>query len=264
MARPPSGDRLPRSANGPIGGPLDTSTAASEGGAGDEAASGRDMAAERFDAARACDGAEFVIRAAGQRLRAAEHRAQAAEQHRVAAEDRQTAAADRRRAAAEHRRALADLELLACRIAGAEVDSLTRAHTPTAGRLELDQELARCRITDALLVVVCIAVAEAPAPAGVGSRWMGDELLGSVVGTIKDHLRVYDLVIRHGAVELLCAISNTTPTDVCERFCAIADAVADVPGGARISTGFAELRADETATQLIARAHGELTCARHC
>lgn len=236
MAIPQSGDRPWRSAHGD--------------------------ADERCSRARAFDGAEFVIRAAGQRLRAAEHRAQAAEQRRMAAEDRQTAAADRTRAAAEHQRALADLEMLARRIAGAEMDSVTRAHTRAAGLMELQHELARCRRTDALLVVVCVAVTEAPAPAGVGGRWPGD-VLGSVVGTIKDHLRVYDLVIRQDDVELLCAVSNTTLSDVRERFCTIAEAVADVPGGATIATGFAELTADETLTQLIARAQRELLAVRH-
>jgi hypothetical protein len=223
----------------------------------------RDGAAERYDGARTFDGAEFVMRAAGQRLRAAEHRAQAAEHRRLAADDRQTAAADRTRAAAEHRRALADLEILASRIAGAEMDSVTRAHTLAAGLLELDHELARCRRTGVLLVVVCVALAEAPAPAGVGGRGMGGgELLGSVVDTIKDHLRVYDLVIRQDEVELLCAVSNTTLADVRDRFCTIADAVADVPGGATITVGCAERAPDETATQLIARAERELIAAR--
>jgi GGDEF domain-containing protein len=72
-------------------------------------------------------------------------------------------------------------------------------------------------------------------------------------------LRPYDLVIRLGGDEFLCAISDMTVADSHQRFRNFSDAAVDV--GA-IRTGFAELTPDETATALIERADHEMI--RNC
>jgi diguanylate cyclase (GGDEF)-like protein len=88
----------------------------------------------------------------------------------------------------------------------------------------------------------------------------GDALLKRVVAQIRQHVRSYDLIIRLGGDEFLCAMSNVTMPDVRERFNQVAAALA--PGGDAISAGFAELAAEETASELIARADSELLEAR--
>lgn len=57
-------------------------------------------------------------------------------------------------------------------------------------------------------------------------------------------------------------MSDVTMPDARERFSQVAAALAAAPGGGAISTGFAELGAEETAAELIARADGELLEAR--
>lgn len=80
---------------------------------------------------------------------------------------------------------------------------------------------------------------------------------------IKTHLRPYDLVIRLGGDEFLCAMSNMTLSDARRRFGAIAAALAAAPDADVIRTGFAELTLDDTAADLIARADNELIDGPH-
>jgi diguanylate cyclase (GGDEF)-like protein len=86
----------------------------------------------------------------------------------------------------------------------------------------------------------------------------GDKLLQRVVALIKKQLRSYDLIIRMGGDEFLCVVSTITLSDARSRFSAIDEALAVASGPGAIRSGFAELRPDETAEDLIARADGEL------
>jgi diguanylate cyclase (GGDEF)-like protein len=86
----------------------------------------------------------------------------------------------------------------------------------------------------------------------------GDELLRRVVALVRGHLRPYDLVIRLGGDEFLCAMSNMTLADARQRFGALATELAAAPGPGAIRTGFAEFAPDQMATELIARADSEL------
>ena len=79
----------------------------------------------------------------------------------------------------------------------------------------------------------------------------GDRLLVHSVALIKQHLRPYDLVIRLGGDEFLCAMSNMTLVDAHRRFSAIAVALAGAPSAPAVRTGFAELSPEQTATELI-------------
>jgi diguanylate cyclase (GGDEF)-like protein len=92
----------------------------------------------------------------------------------------------------------------------------------------------------------------------------GDATLKRVVAHISAQLRPYDLTIRLGGDEFLCAMSNVTLADARARFRLIATAITPKPthDGA-IRTGIAELRPDDDgAGALIARADSELVAAR--
>jgi diguanylate cyclase (GGDEF)-like protein len=226
----------------------------------DRAASLRDQTMARSDAyyardgARAVTGAEIVMRAAEHRRRAAEYRAQAAEHRRQAAVDREAAATDREQGARDRRQALADRELLARALAITETDPLTEARTRAAGLADLDHELDRCHRTAETLVVARADV--------VGLRYVndseghdaGDRLLKRVAALIAEHLRSYDVTIRLGADEFLCAMTNIPIADVRNRFSTIAAALASSHEAGAIRVGFAEARPHETATKLVARA----------
>lgn len=218
----------------------------------------RESAYGQDDDARATNGAEIVIRASGQRKRAQRRRAQAAEQGALAAQDRRGAAQDREQAARERLHALADREVLADELAIAEIDQLTGARTRAAGLIDLDRELVRCRRTSGDLVLAYVDVVGLKTLNDTEGHGAGDELLRRAVQLIKKHVRPYDLVIRVGGDEFVCAMSNTSLPNARERFAAIAAALAAAPEAGAIRTGFAELTADETARELIARADSQL------
>lgn len=79
---------------------------------------------------------------------------------------------------------------------------------------------------------------------------------------IAEHLRSYDLTVRLGGDEFLCAMSNMTLLDARERFSTIAAAVAASHEAGAIRVGLAERRPDEAATELVARADRELVASR--
>jgi diguanylate cyclase (GGDEF)-like protein len=217
-----------------------------------------DAASAREDGVRAVTGAEIVIRAAGQRKRAARYRAQAAAQRELAADDRRGAAHDRQQAALERLRALTDRDALAGQLAIVETDVLTGARALAAGLTDLDHELDRCRATAGSLAVAYVHVVALETLTDTGAAGASDELLRRVVAVIGEHLRSFDLVIRLGDDEFLCAMSNITLTDARERFSQVAAALARAPHAGAIRIGFAELAGDDSAARLIARADTQL------
>lgn len=217
---------------------------------------------EQEDGARALTGADVIMRAARQRKRAAQRRAQAAEQRALAAEDRRAAAQDREQAAGERLQALADREALTGELAVAATDPLTGARTRAVGLTDLGRELDRCRRTSGLLVLAYVKVVGLKTLNDTKGHGAGDELLKRVVAVITEHLRSYDVIVRIGGDEFVCAMSTMTLTDARRRFSAIATALGDTPDAGAIRTGFAELTSDEGAAELIARAHTELLTAR--
>jgi len=167
--------------------------------------------------------------------------ADAADYRARAAQDRQAAARDREQAARERQRAQADREALAHELAGAETDPLTGTRARAAGLIDLNHELDRCRRTNGLLVVAYVDVDGLKTVNDCAGHGAGDKLLERIVALIGEYLRSYDLIIRLGGDEFLCAMSNMTLVDARRRFSAIAAALAAAPDAAAISTGFAEI-----------------------
>jgi diguanylate cyclase (GGDEF)-like protein len=249
-----------------------------EGGMRDASASYRDLAAlARDEAAQARDtamtrregsgqqedwaratGADIVTRAASERTYAAELRAQVAELRELAARDRHAAAHDRAEAAEERHRARIDRRALARELALAAIDPLTGARARAAGLAELDHELERCVRTSGLLVVAYVDVVGLKTINDTEGHCAGDELLIRVVAVMKEHLRSYDLVIRLGGDEFLCAMSNMTLVNARQRFKPIAATLAAAPDAGSIRAGFAQLAPEQTSTELIARADSEM------
>jgi diguanylate cyclase (GGDEF)-like protein len=232
----------------------------------DQAAAARDLAVARREAeqqrdgGRAVTGAEIVLRAAEQRRRAAEYRAHAAEHRSQAAADREAAARDREQGARDRQRALADREALARALASTETDPLTEARTRTAGLSDLEHEVDRCRRTGSSLVVAYVDTVGLKRFNDREGHDAGDALLKRVVAAMRQHVRTYDLIIRLGGDEFLCAMSTVTLPEARSRFDAIGSSLAKSSDAIR--TGFAELTATETATELIARADAQLVAVR--
>lgn len=120
----------------------------------------------------------------------------------------------------------------------------------------------RSRRTGATLVVAYADVVGLKRVNDSDGHEAGDRLLKKVVALMTVHLRSYDLIVRLAGDEFLCAMSNMTLADARDRFSAIAGALAGASEAGAIRSGFAELVADESATELIARADGQLVVSR--
>jgi len=145
-------------------------------------------------------------------------------------------------------------EPFAHQLSSAATDTVAGTRARAVGLTDLDHELDRCRRTARPLVVAYVDLAGLKPLGDVASASARHDLLTRIVMLIDEHVRSYDLIIRLGADELLCAMSNMTPTDARRRFGAIDAALASAPGPGTVRTGFAALMPGETAAALIARA----------
>ncbi len=234
----------------------------------DQTAAARDRLMVQRDAEHSSDdalalsGAEIFERAAEQRRLAAECRAHAAAYRAQAARDRAAAATDRERGARDRQRALADREALARALALSEIDALTGARARAPGLLDLDHEIDRSSRSGSALVIVYVDVVGLKRLNDSEGHDAGDRLLKRVVTLMIAHLRPYDLIIRLGGDEFLCAMSDMTHAEARQRLNAIASALSAGNGAGALRTGFAELTPGEGATELIARADAQLNAGR--
>ena len=86
----------------------------------------------------------------------------------------------------------------------------------------------------------------------------GDALLRLVGETVRDNVRGYDVLVRYGGDELLCAMPNITAVDARERFERIAASLASAGTGHSIAFGLAEAESAESLQELIVRADDAL------
>jgi diguanylate cyclase (GGDEF)-like protein len=229
----------------------------------DEAAALRDRElAERDALPGAAGAARLLHRAAEKRRRAAADRVTAAEIRARAAADREQAARDREQAAYDRAQAQADHDALLQALAIAETDQLTGARTRAAGLLDLDHEIDRARRTTGRLVVAYVDVVGLKAVNDAGGHSAGDALLQHAVRGIRGHLRSYDLIVRQGGDEFLCAMSGATIDDARQRFGSVQAALAEDPDPCEIKVGFAALAPEDTARDLIERADADLPSSR--
>jgi len=239
----------------------------------DLAANGRDAAArDRDRLADACDaelerwertrgvgqsgttGAEVVARAAYDRRRAVEDRARAAEHRQDAAKDREEAYQDRWNAAADRQAAAEEL-------ATAGVDELTSTLTRRVGLPALQREIDRVRRTSDQLVLAFVDLDGLKEVNDQQGHLEGDRVLKRVAEIIKADLRPYDLIVRFGGDEFLCALTGATPDAVRRRFGLVASQVAERTGTA-ISIGYAECSPQDSLETLVDRADSALIAGR--
>ncbi len=231
----------------------------------DVAAAARDQIAELRDRELTAHDAAWVDEehasqptGAQARRRAAQQRGVAAEARALAADDREQAARDRERAARDRLEAQADRELLRHQLAIAETDALTGARTRASGLVDLEHEIARARRSGEQLAVAYVDVVGLKAVNDRLGHVAGDELLTRVVEVIRENLRPYDLIVRLGGDEFLCAMPGATSQHARQRFRAIRGVLASQPKRSDIKAGFAALQPRDDAAELIRRADAEL------
>jgi diguanylate cyclase (GGDEF)-like protein len=222
----------------------------------DRAATGRDSAADRRD------------RAARGRDRAAEDREQedgrfATRDREQAARDRERAARDRAEAGRDRERAAQDRKEAARDRAQAGVDGLTGALRRDRGLADLQREIDRARRSDGRLVVAFVDVDGLKAINDVHGHAAGDRLLRDVALALRAGLRSYDLVVRFGGDEFVCALPGTDVEGARRRFDEVAKTLTERSPRASVSTGLAALEDQDTLNDLIGRADAALYAGRH-
>jgi diguanylate cyclase (GGDEF)-like protein len=179
-----------------------------------------------------------------------------------AAADRALAAADRTKAARELAEAV-QLRLQAAReLKSATTDELTGAWTRKLGLEEVARELARANRTGAALVVAFVDVDGLKQVNDTRGHLAGDTLLQLVGETIRTHVRPYDVVVRYGGDEFVCAMSNLGAFEARERFGNVAKALRRVDAEHSVTFGIAEAGPADSLQSLLARADADLLDAR--
>jgi diguanylate cyclase (GGDEF)-like protein len=189
--------------------------------------------ADAFDALRA-------LRVAGARLRE-----QAALGRAAAAADRAAAAADREQAAADRRHA--------------GLDELTGVFRRGTGELAVTQEIARSRRFRRPMVLAMLDVDALKIVNDRDGHAAGDALLRDVVSAVTSAMRSYDVTVRWGGDEFVCALSDVTAEVAAERVAGIQRALHELRPGATVTAGLATLGDADSVESLVARAD-ELLC----
>ena len=127
---------------------------------------------------------------------------------------------------------------------------------------DFDREIDRARRLDGVLAVAYVDVVGLKAVNDAHGHSAGDALLRRAVQVIRAHLRSYDLTVRLGGDEFLCAMSGATIEDARQRFDGIQAALAAEPEPAELNVGFAALSREDGAAELIERADPKLPRSR--
>jgi diguanylate cyclase (GGDEF)-like protein len=219
----------------------------------DRGAEARDRLARLCDAEDADDATrdDILLRAERDRARAAADRAKAADDRARAAADRKEAARQHAEASLAGREARDILELAA-------TDELTGAWSRRFGLAEVAREIERARRTGGTLTLAFVDVDGLKEVNDTVGHPAGDRLLHLVAVTLRANLRSYDVIVRHGGDEFLCAMPNLTPDGARPRLARIAAGLAAVDSGHSISFGLAEHEPADGLEELVARADADL------
>ena len=223
----------------------------------DRGATGRDELARLHDLEDDAGASyeDVLLRAQRDRYRAAADRAKAADDRKRAADDR--AAAARERLEARQRRAHA-----ADALTLATTDELTNAWTRTFGLAQVSHELERARRVGTTLVVAFVDVDGLKEVNDSRGHVAGDALLRLVGETVRAHVRGYDVLVRFGGDEFLCAMPNLTAVEAKSRFEKIAATLKEAVTGHSVTFGLAEAEPTDNLEDLIMRADDALLAAR--
>ena len=172
-----------------------------------------------------------------------------------AAQERAEAAHDRKQASSERVQAAKDRE-------ASETDELTHVRRRGAGLAQLQREIDRARRAPEELVVTFSDVDGLKKVNDTMGHLAGDRLLIAVADSLRAGLRSYDLIMRFGGDEFVCALPNMNIRDAHRRFADISKALAEGPTGGSISVGFATLGESDSAETLIHRADEDLLAHR--
>jgi diguanylate cyclase (GGDEF)-like protein len=127
---------------------------------------------------------------------------------------------------------------------------------------QLERELERARRAGEGLVVAFVDVDGLKQVNDTAGHLAGDALLIAVADSLRACLRSYDLILRFGGDEFVCALPNASLEQVRGRFSEVSRFLDACPAAGSITAGFTELRAGDRADDLIRRADADLLAQR--
>jgi len=192
----------------------------------------------------------------------AQERVQAELDRTTALSDREQGAGERAQAEDDRSTAQADRDASATERDHHSIDTLTGAHVRGAGVLELGREITRASRTGQSLIVAYVDVDNLKFVNDSAGHAAGDDLLRSVAHALKARLRSYDLIIRYGGDEFLCAVSGLSLPDAAARLSEANDVLSALPSPTSFTAGLAEMKPGDTPEELIARADAALNTKR--
>ena len=201
----------------------------------DDRADARDQRAEVRE--RAASGSHGA--AADDRLEAQRDRRGGAGDRIQAAEDREAAAVDRILSARER--------------AASTIDELTGAYRRDPGVVALDRDISTAKRTDKPLTVAFVDIDNLKGTNDALGHSAGDRLLRVTAASIRAHIRAYDLIIRFGGDEFLCALLDVNEGEAAERF-SLANLHLATTHQASITVGLTELDPADALEDLVRRA----------
>jgi diguanylate cyclase (GGDEF)-like protein len=223
----------------------------------DRGAEARDAVARLHDLQSGADASliEIVERAERDRARAAADRVKAAA-------DRARASADREEAARERADALRKRDESAANLKRATIDELTGALTRKFGLEDVARELDRAHRTGTTLTLVFVDVDGLKEVNDKQGHLAGDALLQRVGETLLANVRPYDVVVRYGGDELVCAMPNLDALEARTRFERIAAVLKEINAEHSVTFGIAEADPGDSLQELLARADADFLLAR--
>jgi diguanylate cyclase (GGDEF)-like protein len=168
-----------------------------------------------------------------------------------AAADRAAAASDRHEAASDRRGAAESLQV-------GYRDDLTGTLLRAAGREQLNQALGRATRTGESVVFAFLDVDDLKGVNEAHGQAEGDRLLRELGSALRHQLRSYDVVVRYGGDEFVCALPGSELPDARSRLAEIAARLRSSVVGAYFSRGLAQWEPGEALEHVIARADSAL------
>jgi diguanylate cyclase (GGDEF)-like protein len=140
----------------------------------------------------------------------------------------------------------------------ASIDELTGLLRRGAGLLALEREIDRARRSEGRLVVAFLDVDGLKRVNDELGHAAGDRLLCDVASVLRTRLRSYDLVMRWGGDEFVCALFGAERGGAERRLDTVAAGIVAATQGRTVSWGLVGLEASDSAETLIARADAAL------
>jgi len=138
------------------------------------------------------------------------------------------------------------------------LDDLTGTLTRGAGRQQLAAEIERAHRSLTAMALVFVDVDGLKAVNDTHGHAEGDRLLVAVTTALQQSMRQYDLVMRYGGDEFVCAMPGGADDTARAAIQRARQQLATTYPGASFSAGFAELLPDEQLDELICRADEDL------